>query len=117
MSLVSFLNNLIKKDGFELIDSNSKKYVIGKPSREKPISLKLLDQKLMQKLLLYPDLYFGEAYMDGSLVIQNGTITEFLDLAFNDGGERISENIIPTPSKKSCRWCEFKKTEHCSVGV
>ena len=86
MKLVSFLNSLFKHDGFELIDSNSKKYVIGKPSREKPISLKLLDQKLMQKLLLYPDLYFGEAYMDGSLVIQNGTITEFLDLAFKNIG-------------------------------
>ena len=41
----------------------------------------------------------------------------FIDLAFDDEGERISENIIPTPSKKSCRWCEFNKTEHCSVGV
>ena len=86
MKLVSFLNSLFKYDGFELIDSNSKKYVIGKPSREKPISLKLLDQKLMQKLLLYPDLYFGEAYMDGSLVIENGNITEFLDLAFKNIG-------------------------------
>ena len=86
MKLVSFLNSLFKHDGFELIDSNSKKYVIGKPSREKPISLKLLDQKLMQKLLLYPDLYFGEAYMDGSLIIENGNITEFLDLAFKNIG-------------------------------
>ena len=41
----------------------------------------------------------------------------FLDLAFDDKGERISENIIATPSKKSCRWCEFNKTEHCSQGV
>ena len=41
----------------------------------------------------------------------------FLDLAFDDEGERISENIIPTPSKKACKWCEFRKTEHCSVGV
>ena len=86
MKLVSFLNSLFKHDGFELIDSNSKKYVIGKPSREKPISLKLLDPKLMKKLLLYPDLYFGEAYMDGSLVIENGNITEFLDLAFKNIG-------------------------------
>ena len=86
MKLVSFLNSLFKHDGFELIDSNSKKYVIGKPSREKLISLKLLDPKLMQKLLLYPDLYFGEAYMDGSLVIENGNITEFLDLAFKNIG-------------------------------
>ena len=41
----------------------------------------------------------------------------FLDLAFDEKGERISENIIATPSKKSCRWCEFNKTEHCSQGV
>ncbi len=86
MSLVSFLNDLFKQDGFELIDSNSKKYVIGNPKKEKPIVIKLLDQKLMQKLLINPDLYFGEAYMDGSLVIQNGTLTEFLDLAFKNIG-------------------------------
>jgi hypothetical protein len=41
----------------------------------------------------------------------------FLDLAFDEKGERISENIIATPSKKACRWCEFNKTEHCSQGV
>ena len=86
MSLVSFLNNLFKDDGFELIDSNSNKYVIGKPINEKPITIKLLDQKLMQKLLINPDLYFGEAYMDGSLLIENGTLTEFLDLAFKNIG-------------------------------
>ena len=86
MSLVSFLNDLFKQDGFELVDSNSKKYVIGNPKKEKPIVIKLLDQKLMQKLLINPDLYFGEAYMDGSLLIQNGTLTEFLDLAFKNIG-------------------------------
>ena len=44
-------------------------------------------------------------------------LNTFLDLAFNDEGERISENIIPTPSKKACKWCEFNQTEYCSVGV
>ena len=86
MSLVTFLNDLFKYDGFELIDSNSKKYIIGKPSKEKPIVIKLLDKKLMQKLLINPDLYFGEAYMNGSLLIENGTLTEFLDLAFKNIG-------------------------------
>ena len=86
MSLVSFLNNLFKDDGFELIDSNSKKYVIGNPIKENPIVVKLFDQKLMQKLLINPDLYFGEAYMNGSLVIENGTLTEFLELAFKNIG-------------------------------
>ena len=44
-------------------------------------------------------------------------LNTFLDLAFDDEGNRISENIIPTPSKKACRWCEFKNTEYCTVGV
>ena len=86
MSLISFLNNLFKQDGFELIDSNSKKYVIGNPTTDKPIVIRFLDQKLMQKLLINPDLYFGEAYMNGSLVIENGTLTDFLDLAFKNIG-------------------------------
>ena len=86
MSLISFLNNLFKQDGFELIDSNKKKYVIGKPTKDKPIVIRFLDQKLMQKLLINPDLYFGEAYMNGSLVIENCTLTDFLDLAFKNIG-------------------------------
>ena len=86
MSLISFLNNLFKQDGFELIDSNQKKYVIGNPTKDKPIVIRFLDQKLMQKLLINPDLYFGEAYMNGSLVIENGTLTDFLDLAFKNIG-------------------------------
>ena len=44
-------------------------------------------------------------------------LNTFLDLAFDDEGNRISENIIPTPSKKSCKWCEFKNTQYCNVGV
>ena len=44
-------------------------------------------------------------------------LNTFLDLAFDDNGERISENIVPTPSKKACKFCEFRKTEYCEVGV
>ena len=36
------------------------------------------------KLLINPDLYFGEAYMDGSLVIENGSLTDFLDIALKN---------------------------------
>jgi len=41
----------------------------------------------------------------------------FLELAFDSEGQRISDNIVPTPSKKACRWCEFKGTEYCDKGV
>ena len=84
MNLKKFCENLFKEDGFVLIDANSKEYIIGKPLKQNPIKLKILDKSLHYKLLLLPDLYFGEAYTDGSLVIENGTLTEFLDIAMKN---------------------------------
>ncbi len=92
MQLVGFLNNLFKKDGFVLIDANSKKYIIGTPDKTKPLILKLLDKNLHFKLLMDPDLYFGEAYTDGSLAIENGSLTDFLELAFKNIGRNETNN-------------------------
>ena len=86
MKLIEFLNNFIKDDGFLLIDANKNKHLIGKPKKENPITLKILDKSLHTKLLLLPDLYFGEAYTNGSVVIENGTLTEFLDIALKNIG-------------------------------
>tara|TARA_B100001250_G_scaffold101528_1_gene85382 strand:- start:53 stop:1240 length:1188 start_codon:yes stop_codon:yes gene_type:complete len=99
MYLVNFLNKLIKYDGFILIDSNSNKFVIGKSLKKKPIHLKLLDKSLNQKLLLYSDLYFGEAYTNGSLKIENGTLSEFLEIVFRNIG-RNEINIYSKIFKK-----------------
>ena len=86
MQLARFLNRLIKKDGLILIDANSKKYIIGRPEKKNPILLKILDKKLHYKLLFRPDLYFGEAYSDGDIEIENGTLTDFLDLVLMNIG-------------------------------
>ena len=86
MQLASFLNKLIKDDGFILIDANSIKYIIGNPKKEKPIILRLLDKKLHYKLLFYPDLSFGEAYADGTLKIENGSLTNFLEITSKNIG-------------------------------
>jgi len=86
MQLARFLNKLIQKNGFILIDANSKKYIIGYPKNKNPITVKILDKKLHYKLLFRPDLYFGEAYSNGSIVIENGTLTDFLDIALMNIG-------------------------------
>jgi len=93
MYLARLLEKIIKKDGFVLIDANSNKYIIGKPKKENPITLKLLDKKLHYKLLFYPDLYFGEAYTDGSLRIENGTLSDFLEIFIKSIG-RSQINIF-----------------------
>ena len=85
MKLTSYLNKIFKSGGFILTDANSKDYLIGKPGNN-PIRIKIFDKKLHYKLLIHPDLYFGEAYMNGELKIENGTLTDFLDLALMNIG-------------------------------
>ena len=99
MYLVNFLNGLVKEDGFELVDANSKSYLIGKPKKENPIRFKILDKKLHWKLLLNPDLYLGEAYTNGSIVIENGTLTEFLDIALKNVGRQSINSITSVLGK------------------
>ena len=86
MQLARFLNKLFKKDGFILIDAYSNKYIIGLPKNKKPITVKILDKKLHYKLFFRPDLYFGEAYSDGNIIIENGSLTDFLDIALMNLG-------------------------------
>ena len=86
MQLARFLNKIFKKGGFILIDANGNQFIIGTPASEQPIKVKILDKKLHYKLLFHPDLYLGEAYTDGQLIIENGTLTDFLDLALMNIG-------------------------------
>jgi len=88
MQLARFLKNTFKNGGFILIDAESKKHIIGNPQKKNPITLKILNKKLHYKLLLRPDLYFGEAYSDGDIIIENGTLTDFLDLALMNIGRK-----------------------------
>ncbi len=86
MYLARFLNKLYKKDGFILIDANENRYIIGKPLNKNPIKIKLLDSKLHYKLLFRPDLYFGEGYADGTIKIDDGTLSDFLNLSLMNIG-------------------------------
>ena len=64
MQLARFLNSVFKKDGFILVDANSKNYIIGTPKRDNPIKVKILNKNLHYKLLFHPDLYFGEEQLE-----------------------------------------------------
>ena len=46
----------------------------------------------------------------------NGRMLKFINEAFTEDGEKKND-MIATPSKKACKWCEFKKTEHCEWGM
>ena len=59
----------------------------------------MLDKKLHYKLLFYPDLYFGEAYSNGSVKIENGNLTEFLEIALKNIGRKKTNNVAEVLNK------------------
>ena len=75
-----------KKNGIILIDSQGQKYICGKPNLNNPLTLKLLKKDLNWKLVLNPDLNFPEAYMRGEIEIENGSLLDFLNMAFENIG-------------------------------
>ena len=44
-------------------------------------------------------------------------LDNFVKTTFDEDGKYIVENLKATPSKKSCKFCEFLDTEDCTEGV
>ena len=44
-------------------------------------------------------------------------LSKFVGEAFNEDGTHTTNTLLPTPSKKACRWCEFNGSEYCSEGI
>ena len=86
-----------KKNGIVLIDSEGQKYICGTPDLNNPLTLKLLKKELNWKLILNPDLNFPEAYMRGEIEFENGSLLDFLNMAFENIGHgeiNISGSIV-----------------------
>jgi cyclopropane-fatty-acyl-phospholipid synthase len=87
MLLTSVLARLIRVGRLSVIDATGTRHVFeGSPGPS--ATIRLHDSALHWKLLLRPRLFVGEAYMDGTLTIEEGTLYDFLDvLAANDAAE------------------------------
>ncbi len=91
MILARILSNIYKENGIILIDSKGQKYICGNPSKENPITLKLLNERLSLKLVLDPEIEFPEAYMRNEIIVENASLKDFLmDLVKNLERKEIS---------------------------
>ncbi len=59
---------------------------------------------------------FTPAHGKVSLNKVTNSLHNFLDNAFDENSE-FKVNQIATPSKSSCKWCEFNQTEYCDKGM
>ena len=104
MLLTKFLNNIIKEDGFILKTSDEKTFIIGNPKKKNPAVLKLKNKLIEYKLLVYPDLYFGEGYLNEEIVIENGDISEILNISLKNIGRGSISKLSKTINKIRGTW-------------
>ena len=84
--LPKFLSKLIKQDGFVLISHSKEKFVIGNPLKKDPMEVKILKKGMELKLALYPEKYFPEGLIHGDIVIDKGTIEDFITITMDNIG-------------------------------
>lgn len=76
------------------------RFIAGDGSRPQVI-VRVTTWSALTKIMLYPDLAIGEAYMDGTLIFEKGDIYDFLDIIFTNlkvdeppGISRITRAIV-----------------------
>lgn len=70
---------LIRIGQLTIVDAYNRPHAFGR-DEDHSVTIRLLKPSLHWKLCLNPSLVAGEAYMDGTLVVEEGTIYDFLDL-------------------------------------
>ena len=80
MLLARMLRPLIRTGRLTVIDAHGRPHQFGTEA-EPAVTVRLHDPKLHWKIALNPGLHAGEAYMNGTLTVENGaTLYDFLDL-------------------------------------
>jgi cyclopropane-fatty-acyl-phospholipid synthase len=77
--LASLLRRIVKQGRLLLVGASGAVYACGEPS-EPSLTLRLHDRRVALDLLRDPHLTMGEAYMDGRITVEGGTIADLLDL-------------------------------------
>lgn len=80
MLLEKFLRQTVSHGDLHLIDANGARWQFGN-GKGPQVTIQLHDKRLHRRLLFNPKLALGEAYVDGTLTIEEGTLVDLLDLA------------------------------------
>jgi len=75
----AFLNSLVKFGSIRVIDANGRAHTFSGASGPS-ITIRLHDRSLHASLFFNPGLWAGEAFMDGTLTVEDGDVYDFLAL-------------------------------------
>jgi cyclopropane-fatty-acyl-phospholipid synthase len=84
MLLARLLRTIVKDGSLVMVDARGRTHRFGRDGARPRAAMRLHDSALDRRLALNPKLAFGEAFMEGTLALDEGTIYDLLDvLALN----------------------------------
>ena len=87
--LVKFLRNLVIDNGFILVSHNNQTFDISEVTKDS-LKLKIKNKYLYRKIIFLPGMSFGEGYMNGEIQIENGNVSNFLEIILKNVGNKDS---------------------------
>jgi len=69
----------IRSGRLKVIAPEGRLYSLEGAAKGPEASIRITDKKLLRRMLVVPDLYLGEAYVQGSLTIEQGSLYDMLD--------------------------------------
>ncbi len=78
----SAVNRLVKTGDLTIVAADGRKRSFG-DGTGRPVQMTIHSSGLYPKLVFNPELYLGEAYMDGLITFEHGNIYEFLNLVLS----------------------------------
>jgi cyclopropane-fatty-acyl-phospholipid synthase len=92
--LPMFLGRLIRRHSSTVTTARGKTYTLGDGSGP-PVAAHFTSVQAQRAVILDPKLRLDEAYMDGTFVVERGTIAEVLEILF--GQDLIAAPTLPRP--------------------
>lgn len=80
MLITGLLRRLVREGSLTVVDADGRRHVVNGDRPGPHATLRLTDRRIERQLLTNPKLSFGEGYMDGRIVIEEGTLEDVLDL-------------------------------------
>ncbi|MFO1189927.1 MAG: cyclopropane-fatty-acyl-phospholipid synthase family protein [Alphaproteobacteria bacterium] len=100
MLLARTLKAWVTHGHLRIVDANGAVFDCGDVSAP-PVTIRLHDRRLHHRLLLWPGLAFGEAYMDGTLTIEAGSLADLLQILMANDRPRHE-----FPFQRYARWLD-----------
>ena len=80
IALRLLLRRFVRRGRLGVIDHTGRRFDFGAAGTGPSAAIRLHDRRLYRRLAVYPALHVGRAYVDGTLTIEEGELSDFLDL-------------------------------------